>query len=57
MFSNSKMSAFDLRGGQLFSNDSEIQKSLNYQMGDLAKLGHGTLSKNLPFFNFDGSLK
>ena len=37
MFSNSKMSEFDPRGGQHFSNKCEIQESLNYLLGGAVK--------------------
>ena len=50
MFSNSKMSEFDLGGGQHFSNKCEIQKSLNYLLGGGGLSSQiGSLSKIILF--------
>ena len=53
MFLNSKMSEIDPRGGQHFSNKSEIKKSLKYPMGGQAYLGH--CPKIFPFLSYDAS--
>ena len=59
MFSNSKMSEMDLRGGQHFSNKSEIQKSLKYPIGGGVKIRNTSqpsfkmaigVQKGIPFF-------
>ena len=56
MFSNSKMSQIDPRGGvSIFSNKSQIQKSLKYPIGGGGTSLFGTLSQIFLFFNYDAS--
>ena len=50
MFSNSKMSEFDPRGGQHFSNKCEIQESLNYLLGGAVKPNSDIVLKCFLFF-------
>ena len=51
------MSEIDPRGGQHFSNKSEIQKSLKYPIGGGGSSLFGKKSTIFLFFNYDASLK